>query len=184
MLAGENYSRLHSQLRLRDSPAPLLQRLWPRSPGRQTSSGGFAVVRNRGSRRATTARLWRWHADPRFRSRRRCSPAHLLAVVNPRIAGKAYNIGSGQQTTLLGLLGMMGRHVDATVKPMFTRARPGDPVQSRGYLGDTARDLGYCPRTNLAEDLPPLSMVPRAFFVAPGRLDCASGSSRGRQSPT
>ena len=110
--------------------------------------------------------------------------AHLLAVVNPRIAGKAYNIGSGQQTTLLGLLGMMGRHVDATVKPMFTRARPGDIRFSLADTSATQRDLGYCPRTNLARICRPLSMVPRAFFVAPGRLNCASGSSRGRQSPT
>jgi UDP-glucose 4-epimerase len=93
--------------------------------------------------------------------------AHLLAAANSRIAGRAYNIGSGQQTTLLGLLGMMERHVDATVKPMFTRARQGDIRFSLADTSATQRDLGYCPRTNLAEDLPALVDGPESILRGP-----------------
>jgi UDP-glucose 4-epimerase len=93
--------------------------------------------------------------------------AYLLAASNPRISGRAYNIGSGQQTTILGLLGMMGRHVGETVRPMFTRARPGD---IRFSLADTSaiqRDLGFCPCTNLAEDLPGLLDGPENILRGP-----------------
>ena len=79
--------------------------------------------------------------------------ANLLAAANPRAAGKAYNIGSGQQTTLLSLLGMMGRHLDITLKPMITRARPGDIRFSLADTTASQRDLGCCPCTNLASDL-------------------------------
>jgi UDP-glucose 4-epimerase len=93
--------------------------------------------------------------------------AHLLAAANPRISGKAYNIGSGQQTTILGLLGMMGRHLDTTVKPMFTRPRPGDARFSLADTSATQRDLGFCPRTNLAEDLPALLEAPESVLRGP-----------------
>ncbi len=93
--------------------------------------------------------------------------AYLLAATNPRIAGKAYNIGSGQQATLLGLLGMMGRQVDATVKPMFTRARQGDIRFSLADTSATQRDLGFCPCTNLAEDLPGLLDGPERVLRGP-----------------
>ncbi len=93
--------------------------------------------------------------------------ANLLASANSRAAGKAYNIGSGQRTTLLGLLGMMGRHLDTTLKPMFTRARPGDIRFSLADTSTTQRDLGFCPGTNLAHDLPKLLDVPERVLRGP-----------------
>ncbi|HEV8059655.1 MAG TPA: NAD-dependent epimerase/dehydratase family protein [Gemmataceae bacterium] len=93
--------------------------------------------------------------------------ANLLAAANPRAAGKAYNIGSGQRTTLLGLLGMMGRHLDTTLKPMFTRARPGDIRFSLADTSVTQRDLGFCPCTNLAQDLPMLMEAPESVLRGP-----------------
>ena len=93
--------------------------------------------------------------------------AHLQAAANPRISGKAYNIGSGQQTTLLGLLGMMGRHVVTAVKPMFTRARHGDIRFSLADTSATQRDLGFCPCTNLAEDLLDLLAGPESILRGP-----------------
>ena len=93
--------------------------------------------------------------------------ANLLAAANPRAAGKAYNIGSGQRTTLLGLLGMMGRHLDTTLKPMFTRARPGDIRFSLADTSMTQRDLGFCPCTNLSHDLPKLMDAPESVLRGP-----------------
>lgn len=96
--------------------------------------------------------------------------ANLLAAANPRASGKAYNIGSGQRTTLLGLLGMMGRQLDTTLKPMFTRARPGDIRFSHADTSSTQRDLGFCPCTNLAQDLPTLLDAPESVLRGPRSL--------------
>jgi UDP-glucose 4-epimerase len=96
--------------------------------------------------------------------------SNLLAAANPRAAGKAYNIGSGQRTTLLGVLGMMGRHLDTILKPMFTRARPGDIRFSLADNSTTQRDLGFCPCTNLAEDLPALLDAPESVLRGPRSL--------------
>jgi UDP-glucose 4-epimerase len=96
--------------------------------------------------------------------------ANLLAAANPRASGKVYNIGSGQRTTLLGLLGMMGRELDTTLKPMFTRARPGDIRFSHADTSSTQRDLGFCPCTNLARDLPKLLDAPESVLRGPRSL--------------
>jgi UDP-glucose 4-epimerase len=82
--------------------------------------------------------------------------ANLLAADNPAIAGKAYNVGSGLRTTVIGLLGMIGRELDTTLRPMYTRARPGEIRFSHADISASQRDLGYCPCTNLLLDLPKL----------------------------
>jgi UDP-glucose 4-epimerase len=96
--------------------------------------------------------------------------ANLLAAANPRAAGKAYNIGSGQRTTLLGLLGVMGRQLETILKPMFTRARPGDIRFSLADTSTSQRELGFCPCTNLATDLPTLRDAPESVLRGPRSL--------------
>jgi UDP-glucose 4-epimerase len=171
MLAGENYCAAFTEnhgletVRLRYFNVFGRETIVPDAPANVVQAFAYAVARGRrplifGDGMQTRDFV---HIDDVVQ-------ANLLAAGNPRASGKAYNIGSGQRTTLLGLLDMMGRELDTILKPMFARARPGDIRFSHADTSSTQRDLGYCPCTNLAQDLPKLLDAPESVLRGPRSL--------------
>ena len=71
--------------------------------------------------------------------------ANLLAGRVPGAAGRCYNIGCGQRTTLNELLRMLGRLSGKEMSPRYAPARSGDIRESLADISRAQRELGYQP---------------------------------------
>jgi UDP-glucose 4-epimerase len=75
----------------------------------------------------------------------------LLAAVGN--AGGVFNIGTGEETTVLGLHDACAAVAGRSDEPRFEPARLGDVRRSVLDVSRAARELGWSPRTTLAEGL-------------------------------
>ena len=73
--------------------------------------------------------------------------ANLLGAERPaeNIAGRVFNIGGGQSSHLLQLLGELNRLTKRNLEPQFEPSRPGDVRSSQADISAARRDLGYNP---------------------------------------
>lgn len=81
--------------------------------------------------------------------------ANLLAAVAPaeRVAGRAFNVASGRETSVLDLLALIGRIVGCEIRPTHDAPRPGDIRRSVANIEAARAALGYAPRVGLEEGL-------------------------------
>ncbi|MBP2703071.1 NAD-dependent epimerase/dehydratase family protein [Microbispora sp. RL4-1S] len=75
--------------------------------------------------------------------------AFVAAAGSPR-AG-VWNVGTGVETDLLTLTGLIGRAAGTVADPVFAPARPGELVRSALDASRAARELGWRPSVPLAE---------------------------------
>ncbi len=79
--------------------------------------------------------------------------ANILAATTPGIAGRVFNVGCGNRTTLLDLLGhveqIVGRRIDVT----HAAARAGDIRESVADIERIVTELGYEPKVGVEEGL-------------------------------
>jgi len=75
--------------------------------------------------------------------------ANLLAAEAPSecVAGKVFNIATGQSITLLQLVVELNRLTGQELQPRFEPQRPGDVRSSRADISAACRDLGYEAKT-------------------------------------
>lgn len=79
--------------------------------------------------------------------------ANLLACGAAGVTGEVFNVGSGQETSLLGLLDIFGSLAGRTVDPLFHAARPGDIRRSYSDTAHAQALLTYRPAVSLADGL-------------------------------
>ncbi len=79
--------------------------------------------------------------------------ANLRAATTPGVSGRAYNVGCGQRTTLLELLGMLGRIVGRDLTPTHGPVRAGDIKDSLADISLARAELGYSPVVGVEEGL-------------------------------
>jgi nucleoside-diphosphate-sugar epimerase len=81
--------------------------------------------------------------------------ANTLAAGAPaaRVAGQVFNIGCGEQTSVLALWRRIAAEVGSDVAPRFEPSRAGDVRDSLASLERSGRDLGYAPRVGLGEGI-------------------------------
>ena len=79
--------------------------------------------------------------------------ANLLAGRAASAAGRCYNIGCGQRTTLNDLLRILGRLTGQEVHPEYDEARAGDIRESVADISRARRELGYEPVISVEEGL-------------------------------
>ncbi|MEX2143759.1 MAG: SDR family oxidoreductase [Anaerolineales bacterium] len=79
--------------------------------------------------------------------------ANLLAAEAAGVAGKAFNICSGAETSLLDLLKILYAQFPQAPQPEFSDPRLGDVPRSLGDPSLAARALGFRPEIALAEGL-------------------------------
>jgi UDP-glucose 4-epimerase len=79
--------------------------------------------------------------------------ANLLACSEEAAIGGVFNVGTGQETSLLDLLAILKDGLHIKVKPIFAPPRVGDIVRSRGDITRARTTLRYQPRVGLAEGL-------------------------------
>jgi UDP-glucose 4-epimerase len=81
--------------------------------------------------------------------------ANLLAAEAPssRVAGKVFNIATGQSITLLQLVAELNRLTGRQLQPHFEPPRPGDVRSSQADISAAGRDFGYEPKTTWQQGL-------------------------------
>jgi UDP-glucose 4-epimerase len=79
--------------------------------------------------------------------------ANLLAADAPRVAGKVYNIGTGQATSLLELVALLNHFLGSDLQVVQDRASEESPRFLYADIVQAQTELGYCPCTDLYQDL-------------------------------
>jgi UDP-glucose 4-epimerase len=79
--------------------------------------------------------------------------ASLLAMEAPRVAGHIYNIASGRSTTLLELVEIINDLLGRQIKPIHDAPLAGDVRHSRADISRAQVELGFCPCTDLRQNL-------------------------------
>ncbi|MBK8014310.1 MAG: SDR family oxidoreductase [Deltaproteobacteria bacterium] len=79
--------------------------------------------------------------------------ANLLAGSAPKAAGRSYNIGLGERTTLNQLVEMMGRLEGRPFAARYEAARPGDIRASFADISRARKELDYGPSVSVEEGL-------------------------------
>lgn len=79
--------------------------------------------------------------------------AILAALTQPGVSGEVINIGSGRQTSLMDLLGMMGKAVGRTLSLSFDSPRAGDVLHSVADVSRLSDELSFQAKLPLEEGL-------------------------------
>jgi UDP-glucose 4-epimerase len=81
--------------------------------------------------------------------------ANVLAATSARGAGagRVYNVGCGERTSLNELAAMLGRICGRDVRPRHAEPRAGDIRESLADISLARRELGYEPRIGVEEGL-------------------------------
>ncbi|MFD0883596.1 NAD-dependent epimerase/dehydratase family protein [Streptosporangium algeriense] len=83
-------------------------------------------------------------------------------------AGGVWNIGTGQETSVLELIKHIGQAAGHDIEPVFAAARPGELQRSALTAAAAEHDLGWTATTSIAEG------IARVYaWVRDGRLDRA-----------
>jgi len=79
--------------------------------------------------------------------------ANLLACESPDGVGGVFNVGCGEQHTLLELISHLCQILGTTIEPQFTDPRPGDVRHSQADISQIQRTTGYQPDVGFYEGL-------------------------------
>jgi nucleoside-diphosphate-sugar epimerase len=79
--------------------------------------------------------------------------ANWKAATAPGVAGEAFNIGCGGQTSLNQLIEIMNAILGCRIKPKYEAARKGDVRHSAADIGKATKLLGYIPAVSLETGL-------------------------------
>jgi UDP-glucose 4-epimerase len=88
--------------------------------------------------------------------------ANVLAGQVPAAAGRRYNVGCGQRTTLNQLLEILGRLAGRDLTPEYAAARTGDIRDSVADISRARQELGFQPVVTVEEGLRRLLEYERA----------------------
>ena len=79
--------------------------------------------------------------------------ANLLAVSSPIAAGRSYNVGCGQKTSLNELLRLIGKKTGKDIRAHYEPSRQGDIRESLADISRISKELGYKPSISVEEGL-------------------------------
>lgn len=79
--------------------------------------------------------------------------ANVAAATSPSVSGQVFNVGCGQQTTLLDLVTQLQTLSGRTMAPHFAPERAGDIRQSMADISRARQELGYEPKVSAQEGL-------------------------------
>ena len=77
--------------------------------------------------------------------------ANLKAALAPKAAGKVYNIGCGNSSSLLDLVKCIEKEIGHKVEKKFLPKRAGDVRKTFADISAAKRDLGYSPTVQFAQ---------------------------------
>jgi UDP-glucose 4-epimerase len=104
----------------------------------------------------------------------------ILAAEVARASSRAYNLGRGRPTNLLGLVAAVNEILGTKLQPLYSPARVGDYPPRVVSIAKAERELGFCPRADLKQGLKALI----DYYVKQGEQFGADGAARhGRSGP-
>lgn len=77
--------------------------------------------------------------------------ANILAGQAPGVAGEAFNVGCGERTSLLDVIGMLERIIGRPVERRHSPVRGGDVPHTTADVSKAKRLLGYSPLVDFTE---------------------------------
>lgn len=86
--------------------------------------------------------------------------ANMLAMER-NVSGEAFNVGSGEECTVLEIVHMLLELTGSTLRPEFQPAPVGQMLRRVGSSRKAAERLGYTPRVSLADGLKQLVAMAR-----------------------
>ncbi|MGH9462333.1 MAG: NAD-dependent epimerase/dehydratase family protein, partial [Vicinamibacteria bacterium] len=78
---------------------------------------------------------------------------NLSACHESRAAGRVYNVGCGERTSLNQLWKIMAKAAGSKLEPVYEAKRAGDVPHSQADIGLAVDELGYQPRVSLTEGI-------------------------------
>ena len=91
--------------------------------------------------------------------------ANYRAAIAPEISGRTYNVGCGEEVSLIDMLDSLERASRAKISPVFKPQRAGEVRFSRSDIARARAELGYEPTVDLYEGL---ERTYRAYAAAHG----------------
>jgi UDP-N-acetylglucosamine/UDP-N-acetyl-alpha-D-glucosaminouronate 4-epimerase len=79
--------------------------------------------------------------------------ANLAALTQGQANGSAYNVASGERTSLRQLVDQVARATGRPLEAEYAAERPGDIKHSHADVSAAQRDLGYGPRVSFEEGI-------------------------------
>jgi len=79
--------------------------------------------------------------------------ANMLAATVPEAAGRCYNVGCGEKTSLNDLLRTLGKLAGKQLRADYTDPRAGDIRESVADISRIEAELGYAPKVGVEEGL-------------------------------
>jgi len=79
--------------------------------------------------------------------------ANILSCKNKNFKGEVFNVASGKDYTVLGLVETLNKIMRKNIKPAFLAPRPGDVFRTLADLSQSKRKLGFKPRVDFLKGL-------------------------------
>ncbi len=79
--------------------------------------------------------------------------ANMLAATQPKVAGRTFNIGRGQRTSLLELLSTLRDLLGQDIQPIHEPGRAGDVRDSLADVSEARNHLGFDAEVSIAKGL-------------------------------
>jgi UDP-glucose 4-epimerase len=79
--------------------------------------------------------------------------ANVQAMDAQGVAGQAFNVACGEQTTLNRILDLLRELLDVDIEAEYVAPRPGDVRDSLADISRAREAMGYEPRADLREGL-------------------------------
>ncbi len=79
--------------------------------------------------------------------------ANLLAAKSRDIGGEVFNIASGRDYPVLGLVDILNKILHKKIKPRFVAPRPGDVERTWADISKAKKLLGFSPKVGFVEGL-------------------------------
>ena len=153
-VAGENYMRVYAELYgMQTLSLRYFNVFGPRQDPGSPYSGVISVFVDRALSGARPTVFGDGEQSRDFVYVGNVVQANLLAGTVSAAAGRSYNVGCGEKTTLNELLAVLGRILGQHASAEYADARPGDIRESIANVQRARDELGYAPDVGLEEGL-------------------------------
>ena len=79
--------------------------------------------------------------------------ANILSAMTPGLKHEIFNVGNGQDNTILELVSVLNRIVGKNIQPKFLPVRAGDVLKTHADISKISHRIDYKPLVNFEDGL-------------------------------